>query len=122
MANEPTERELVLVQGSEKPFDIFLFDEHDNPDDLKLVTDATFVVMKDVNDNPANAVINISTTTGELTVDKTLSKLTGQLTPVQAQGLEVGKFIGQAGVFSDGEWYFTDPFNVRIRKTFGVTT
>lgn len=118
---DPKQIDLSLVQGSEKPFDIFLFDENDNPDDLTLVTDATFVVQRDINDPIGSALINIDTTVGGLSINKPLSKLTGVLSLAEAQALPVGTFIGQAGVKSSGQWFFTDPFNVIVRSTFGVT-
>ena len=111
---------LELIQGSVKPFDVFLFDEEDHAEDLSTATDATLRIMKYIEDEAANAILDVDTA-GELSIDAANSKLICAITTVQADALPVGRFVAQANVKFGGKWFTTDPFHVLVSKRFAPT-
>jgi hypothetical protein len=103
-----------------KPFDILLFDENDNAESLVGATDATFRVLKFIEDEAANAILDVDTAS-ELAIDIVNSRLTVTMTTAQADALPVGTFVGQANIKISGKWFATDPFHVKVSKRFAPT-
>jgi len=106
-----SERDLELVAGSVKPFDIYLYDENDVKENLAAATRATFRVVAARGDT--TYIIDIDTG-AEVTIDSVNGRLVCQLTQVQADALEEGTYIGQATVEISSAWYYTDPFLVKV--------
>ena len=115
-----SERELELLQGSVRPFNIELKDGADEPEVLTGATDATFRVLADP-EVATSPIIDMDTTVGDLAIDIPNSKLTGTLSQSDADALTPGVYVGQAGIKISGSWLYTEPFHVRIKDSFAPT-
>jgi len=115
-----SERTLTLLQGSVRSFDIGLVDSNEVAEVLTGATDATFRVLADP-DDATSPIIDQDTTVADLVIDIPNSKLVGTLTQSQADALDPGLYIGQAGIKIAGSWLYTEPFHVRIQDSFAPT-
>ena len=110
-------KELVLVVGSVKPFDLLAIDERDQDEDLSAATRATFHVKEASSDS--TSVLTLTTEAAGLTLNA--SSIEGVLTQLQADALVPGEYIGGVAIEFPSGWYHSDPFTVHfIRSVAGV--
>jgi len=102
---------LELIQGSTKPFDVYIFDENEVAEDLSSADRAIVEIRKSMG---GDVVLSRDSSAGNVTIGT--GKLTCTLLAYEAAALDTGDFIGAAKVrFSDDDaWQDTDPFIVRV--------
>ncbi len=110
-------RELVLVKGSSKSFEIVLVDAEGNPESLSGWDRASFRVLAKIGD--ATPILSRDTAAGNLAVDVPTSTLTATLSQAEADALVPGFYVGEAAVrYSAGsKWFHTRLERVRIRAS-----
>jgi len=116
-------KELELIIGSTKPFQVKLFDEQDGAEDLSAADKATFSIRDGLDETTDVLLFDTGGVAADLSIDEPNSQLVA--TPVAGTwtGVEAGEYIGQAAVrFGDADsWQKTDLITVLIRASIAPT-
>lgn len=112
---------LVLLKGSTKPFDIFIFNQDDQPEVLSAFDAATFSIREE---ESGPDIVLLRTADVNLAIDTANAKLTGTLSQPQADALKVGPMVGDVALreTSSGKWFHLDRIRVRVLNGFAPHT
>lgn len=114
---------LELLLGSAGTFEVFLFDQNDEPEDLSAVDDAILTI-KDGTSEGAEVLLELkkSSSPTDIIVSTANSKLTCIVNQAEADALDDGLFPCDVALhFSPSNiWKHTDAFLVRIRRTISA--
>ncbi len=113
---------LLLIKGSTKPFDVFVFDQNDQPENLAVFDQATLVLRE--SDAGANLLLR-RTADGNLSINTTASKLTATLSQGEADGLKAGgELVAMVSLRETltQKWVDLDRIRVKVLNSFAVHT
>lgn len=105
---------MTLLSGSQKSFEIALFDDRDEPEDISGATAARFRVVADTGDVAGSTILDRSTSSSTLAINTSQSKLVGSFLSSADANLPAGRYVGQASLLIAGSWFHTDWFFVDI--------
>lgn len=112
---------LVLIKGSTKPFDVLVFDQNDQPENLTVFDHATFTLR---DSETASNLLLRRTADGNLTINAGASKLTATLTQPEADALKTGDLVAMVSFreTATGKWVDLDRIRVRVLNSFATHT
>ncbi len=112
---------LILIKGSTKPFDVYLYDANDAAENLAPFDQATLAVREE--ESGANQLLR-KTSDATLSISVSASKLIAVLTQVEADALVPGLYVADVALreTSTQKWIHTDRFKVRVVNSMAPHT
>lgn len=108
---------LLLIKGSTASFEIYLYDNLGNAEDISSAQAATFVVKE--YEEASTSVLTRATSAANLSIDTGNRKLVGTLTQGEADALVPGTYIGVASLrFGATNWVNCKRVTVVVQNSF----